>query len=420
MDDMVVALWSKLPPDVVDRMLSFLSVPVLCRFRTVCKRWNSLISKPEFGALCIHHARHDSPFIVLRHAIRGGESQLGPFGVNHGWSFLDLSASGSAKRWYTIEHDEQPVFDSFKFGRLAMDGGLVYQHMDVEGGDASVFVSNPLAKTSTRLPPCTAIARGSVVNMLVDNIAHSYKVFVIPSIGGYGDEVRLTEEPIMVVYESTTKQWRNTTNLHTPRHYAQCSVFLDGLLYVLMFPDSTATAQENCLWSYDHVEDVWKDTGVMIHIPMFISMANLVVIDNRLFLASWVHHGHPQTDGLGTRSRDGWSYEVSEVHLEEKTHVTVFEMPEAVVKQVFELSDISRAIFHVIGFCKSFVMLCKPSGVSVVFDLNTALLETLPANPSVPFHGQGHQILWYGSKPMKLILPQWDHQQEVAGIQTSV
>lgn len=57
MDEMNDELWSRLPLEIVERTLLFLPVPVLCRFRTVCKSWNSLICKPAFGALNVQHAR---------------------------------------------------------------------------------------------------------------------------------------------------------------------------------------------------------------------------------------------------------------------------------------------------------------------------------------------------------------------------
>jgi hypothetical protein len=65
MDDLAVELWSALPPEIVERVLTFLSAPALCRFRTVCKRWNVLICKPEFGALYILRTRQDAGFVVL-------------------------------------------------------------------------------------------------------------------------------------------------------------------------------------------------------------------------------------------------------------------------------------------------------------------------------------------------------------------
>ena len=425
MSDMAVELWSRLPAELTERTLSFLSVPVLCRFRTVCKRWNLLICKPEFGALCKQHARQDACFIVLRYAVRPEYSpdidfidhdQLGSFGVNHGWCFLDVSA----RRWYTIKRDGQGVFDSSEFGRVAMDGGLVYQHMYAGGEDVSVFVSNPIAKTSIRLPDCTATfdPTGTMpeVNMIVDDVANSYKIYVMPTSGIHGNVS--PDESRMVVYESTTKQWRNLTILQTPllgfHFHVLSSVFLNGLLYVLMSPCTTRTAhiaQDNCLWSYNPDEDIWKNTGVDIHMRP-LELAELIVIDNRLFLALWMHHGHSKRDHWRTWSPDGWTYEISEVFLEERTHRRVFEMTEAVVKHVFKVSDSSCVRLNAIGFGKSIVLLCKSSGVSILCDLNTSLWESLPVNPLVP-QGEGYwQLLWYGSKPMNLIMPMWDQYHE--------
>jgi hypothetical protein len=121
MDDLAVELWSALPPEIVERVLTFLSAPALCRFRTVCKRWNVLICKPEFGALYIQRTRQDAGFVVLRFITYSDEEE--PFRVvNPGWSILDVSA----RRWYTInDGTEQDVFET---GNVAMDHlGLLYQ-----------------------------------------------------------------------------------------------------------------------------------------------------------------------------------------------------------------------------------------------------------------------------------------------------
>ncbi|KAJ7536381.1 hypothetical protein O6H91_12G067000 [Diphasiastrum complanatum] len=45
-------LWSKLPSDLLERTLAFLPLPILFRFRCVCKRWNSLPSCPSFTEFC--------------------------------------------------------------------------------------------------------------------------------------------------------------------------------------------------------------------------------------------------------------------------------------------------------------------------------------------------------------------------------
>lgn len=219
------------PFQLMERVLSFLSAPVLFRFRTVCKRWNSLICKPPFGALCIHHARQDPSFIVVRE-----ETQ---------WCFLDMIA----RRWYTIK--DCGSFDRSTIGPVAMDGGLVCQLSSASlKEDASVYVSSPIAKTSRRLPPCTAMARRTsrpVLDMVVDTVALTFKIFLIPD-GAEIQPIRggrhfmvnksakkppISEEnPFMVVYESATNLWRNSIP-HMPlqglNSRATCSVFIEGL-----------------------------------------------------------------------------------------------------------------------------------------------------------------------------------------------
>lgn len=45
------ALWSKLPREVMECVLSFLPLPALCRLRTVCKGWNDILCGPSFHNL---------------------------------------------------------------------------------------------------------------------------------------------------------------------------------------------------------------------------------------------------------------------------------------------------------------------------------------------------------------------------------
>ena len=149
MDDLAAELWSALPPEIVERVLTFLSAPALCRFRTVCKRWNALICKPEFGALYIQRTRQDAGFVVLRHVTYSDEEE--PVGVvNSRWSILDVSA----RWWCTINDDtKQEVFET---GNVAMDHlGLLYQL--TQGGSehyASASISNPIVQKSRNLGDC--------------------------------------------------------------------------------------------------------------------------------------------------------------------------------------------------------------------------------------------------------------------------
>ena len=44
--------WSRLPEEICERVLSYLTVPALCKCRVVCKAWNELASKLSFLDLC--------------------------------------------------------------------------------------------------------------------------------------------------------------------------------------------------------------------------------------------------------------------------------------------------------------------------------------------------------------------------------
>ncbi|KAG0578444.1 hypothetical protein KC19_4G023100 [Ceratodon purpureus] len=48
-------LWQQMPFELVERVLSFLGPPDLCRCRPVCRRWDYLICTPRFGALARGH-----------------------------------------------------------------------------------------------------------------------------------------------------------------------------------------------------------------------------------------------------------------------------------------------------------------------------------------------------------------------------
>jgi hypothetical protein len=396
MRGLAVELWSTLPCELVERILTFLSVPALCRFGIVCKSWNSLICSPEFRASCAEHARQDAEFIVVRE--------------EKGWSLLDLVA----RRWYSIQRDEEAVFGPLvTVGALAMDGGLVCQYL-FGSRSAAVVVSNPIAKTSTRLPPCTA-SIDPVVDMVVDTIAHSYKVFLIPNVA---------TEPLMVIYESITNQWRSSTLRHTSLigfpFRASCSVFLDGLMYVLMSPSTPWVAQDDFLWRYNHVEDTWENTFVNLHHIRSFHYPQLIVSDDRLFLAYWVQKPPDLSDArLRYESwpwaNDIWWYEISEVHLGDRVCSKVFEMSEADMRQVLDVPKVVNRKFlsvqlKAFGCCRSIVLLCMSTGMSIVYDLSTSLWETLPVKPlrrprnrTVPAH-QPWECIEVG-KPMNLFLP---------------
>ena len=267
--NMKVGLGYELSFDVVERILSFVSVPKLCRLRTVCKSWNSSICSANFSALQQSYGRQtDACFIVARYIkeipLLDDNFSKQTFRKHCGWAFLDLNA----KRWYTIVQDREEVFDQFRYrSSTVTNAGLVCQVFGVNSHiekDVSIFISNPIGKASRRLPspPCSfnfinALYYKSQVDIVADCIAHNHKVFVMPNTNDYISE----DNPIIHVYKQTTNRWRKSSippmqQITKGLIVVRCSLSFNGMLYLLVC--STAPfrdTSDHWLWSYNHVED---------------------------------------------------------------------------------------------------------------------------------------------------------------------
>jgi hypothetical protein len=71
MEPAMEGLWSALPPDILERVLSFVPVPSLCRFRAVCQGWRELLRKPSFHDLCDRNGKKDKYLFVSRYLASG-------------------------------------------------------------------------------------------------------------------------------------------------------------------------------------------------------------------------------------------------------------------------------------------------------------------------------------------------------------
>lgn len=113
---MDAAWWSGFPFEIVEQVLSFLQVPHLCKYQSVCMAWNQLIQSPRFEALFAQNAtKQDASFSVLKGPELPGER-------HNVWCFLDLDA----KQWYSVD-DENLCCSKYSqciVEAVAMDGGL--------------------------------------------------------------------------------------------------------------------------------------------------------------------------------------------------------------------------------------------------------------------------------------------------------
>lgn len=428
-------LWSRLPfKDLQERVLSFLPVPDLCRCRIVCKRWNQLISTPEFGALCARNAAKGDPgFIVIRYE-RNCESpatssdekspEENPTGSPRGspppseektpagCCFLNLKT----RRWHIVEDDDKKHGLKLYSEVVGMDGGLVCQYSFTTCEGNSIVVYNPIAKTLRKILPSqdhrTSHCLPPELHLEVDSTSQSFKLFLINH--NFDDrelladpetsqEVRnhLLNDPLVRMYDSTSDEWKSLTNPSCIQSTVTdvCSAMFQGYLYVLVggsYPGS------HLLWRYSFSEDAWDNLAMSM--PGRIMIPQLLVNDNRLFVVAWwLEQVKISFNGLSRECR----FEVSEIKVGDLAQETLFRMSNAKVIKHFSIetervqSDFCPIIAS--GFRKnSLLFIAKSSRKPMLYNLERRKWSKLPQIPLGCIHDEDY--FWAG-KPMNLILP---------------
>jgi hypothetical protein len=380
-----------LPDVLVQQVLSLVDVADLCRFRTVCKRWNSLICMPEFGTLHAQNGNMIARFIIGRRRYDNGVE----------WSVFDLNE----RRWYTRMGE---VVDT-SANPLTADGGLVLCSTPTL---AEITIFNPMAKTREVLPlppfqpywkrnPYSGRSICDGANLVVDSISNTYKIFLLrPS-------PCMVEDPILCVYESTTNQWRSSRTYPPVRGveggfpYQTASIIFHGLLYVLTPFYSGRTRgyrfgpQDHpikyFLFSYNFVEDSWENTGV--DFPNWsdtLVKIELVVSGDRLFVV--------RGDDLALEASDnsikleyplsGAEILLADRKLNTMSHwaQTVFGL-EAGIWRPRRFGSTRWAYNKAFGFSNSIMLTYDWLGFYLVYNLVACWWELFPIEPSVWLFG---------------------------------
>ena len=78
-------MWRDYPAQILERkVLKFLPIASLCRFKTVSKEWNSIISHPDFASSHARRASSSEDYVLI--TVRGDR----PFNSIVGWEVLDV------------------------------------------------------------------------------------------------------------------------------------------------------------------------------------------------------------------------------------------------------------------------------------------------------------------------------------------
>lgn len=237
-------IWSSLPDDLLDIVISRLPLQSLVRMRSVCKKWKIKIRTPSF----IRQCELDST--------NGYNEWFLTFGQHKNAFAYDLHLS----KWHSgISLGFLPLE---RFSPLAAADGLLCLRGSKPG---TLVVCNPLSRF-WRDVPLPARVDPSVMSLIVNRVSGSYKLVIVTQFAA-------------IVFESQSLTWRSYELVERGASTVICSALCEGIFYCL-------TAHELLAFNVD-----W--TNVRIALPAEVVSPRLVARSSqpgRLFLVGAYRH----------------------------------------------------------------------------------------------------------------------------------
>ncbi|KAL6011641.1 F-box only protein 6 [Asimina triloba] len=224
-------IWREFPEDLFEAVIARLPVATFFRFRSVCRKWNSLVSSQSFSQHCTEVPQTYPWFYTITHE-----------NVNSGAMF-----DPSSEKWHHPTIPSLPT--KMIILPVASAGGLVC-FLDI--GHRNFYVCNPLTHSFRELPARSVRvwSRVAVGMTLNGNSASSgYKILWL---GCNGDHE---------VYDSVSNSWvrpgRMPSSIKVPLflNFRSQTVSLDGTLYFMR-------AEPDGVVSYDMATGVWKQYAI--------------------------------------------------------------------------------------------------------------------------------------------------------------
>lgn len=188
-------LWRQLPEELVERILAFLPVSCLFRFRVVCKRWRSLAFS--------HY------FLELRAQLSAMAAAAPHFLALSARSRRDLLSAYDpiSNRWYAFPINFLPAV---AYPAAAAKGLICFVSVNFRTGYSTLLVCNPLTRRWKELPAMLYRRVPFLISMAVDRTARTYKILVAG-----GSEESMTASRHFVrrsvetteMYDSATGNW---------------------------------------------------------------------------------------------------------------------------------------------------------------------------------------------------------------------
>ena len=400
----------KLPVEIIERVLSFLPVPALCKMRSVCKSWRELMSRPGFHDLCDLNGPRNEYMLMWR----GNARDLRRGAIDPGFTGMLCFLDVDSRRWYSIQASELPRVcacgNEMETRLIAVHDGLVCEltaYPGTDGDNLALVLSDPVAKTRRMLPspplPHGALSPLPKIVTIADDATGSYKVFLLNSLRD--------PKPLLRVYEhkSSTAEWLERRNLPTRIEglWAISAVTLQQTVFVSNRTEHAHGFDEIKLLSYNVQEDTWTEVWNGLRVYRSIRDETLVVSHSRLFSIMWTNDHRSGSEcpwfpsicdcsalanweSFHHDSPDRTLFEVYEVLIAEKSRKLVVQLTNVQLQQIFGSNDPDFDVacgfpcYDSNGRCSSIVLVSKETGQIRRFHLATGSVDVLPAHPLLP------------------------------------
>ncbi|KAG0563370.1 hypothetical protein KC19_8G025300 [Ceratodon purpureus] len=246
-------LWRHLPAEIlVVHVLRWLPYPTLCKFRAVCKHWNSLPALRGEDAYLL-----DIPCNSREDALRFCYLYSPLLNI---WSEIDLSFMLATI--YQLFYRRSPW--KFQVDRYCSDGGLLCVWGKITKGGARrpelasveeyhFVVVNPVTKRSKLLPASPYMFDHKPEDLVMHrDSSGSYKIFATWAISM--PALRL------FMYDSASNKWKVLRTFFPTMNF-RCSIIFEGVFYCLL---NFGLMIQN-LFAYDIVQDAWYVHGQKQH-----------------------------------------------------------------------------------------------------------------------------------------------------------
>lgn len=350
-------IWSKLPVQLVDRVIVFLPPPAFFRARLVCKRWYSLLFSHTFLELYLQLCPRHHWFIFFKHRRTlmtynyrrndGNENSC------EGYLFDPYEFA-----WYRLSFPLIPP----NFSPASSSGGLICWASD-DAGPKSLILCNPIIGSISQLPPTVTPRLFPAVGLTVGPTSIDITVA--------GDDLtspfavkNLTAEGFHIDGNGSYSIW--ATNSSLPRLCSLESgqmVLVQGKYYCMNYNPFSVLVHDM------EANDWWK-----IQAPMrrFLRSPSLVESRGKLVLVAAVEKSKLNVP----KSLRLWSLQSSG-----STWVEIERMPHQVYAEFEEFEG--RRGFDSVGHGDFIVVVIRNYEKALLFDIYTKVWQWIPPCPFI-------------------------------------